>query len=148
MKFGLSKIDVSPLSATGAPMPLLDLAGEPLVNSKGKTPTLFLLGMDSDTYRVVSRKAIKQRLNAAAANKDKPKKEDDATDASEALADAIAVFVAMTVGWADFEDETGKPIEFTKEAALDLYTQYPVVRDQADAFMAKRANFIKPSSGK
>ena len=52
----------------------------------------------------------------------------------------------MTVGWKNMRDAAGKEIAFTKEAARELFTKYPMIGEQVDRFCGDRANFIKRPS--
>ena len=56
---------------------------------------------------------------------------------AEYLADA-------TLGWRGIESN-GNPLEFSPDAAINLYTDAPYICDQADRFVAKRLNFMTAS---
>lgn len=105
---------------------------EPLVTEDGDNVTLSLLGKDSH----VAQAAIKQRTQKQL-NKKKLK-----FDVDELVEASIELLTAVTTGWENIS-ENGTAIEFSKDNAKSLYTRYPWIREQADAFVSDRENFYK-----
>lgn len=105
---------------------------EPLVTEDGGNVTLSLLGKDSP----VAQAAIKQRTQKQL-NKKKLK-----FDVDELVEASIELLTAVTTGWENIS-ENGTAIEFSKDNAKSLYTRYPWIREQADAFVSDRENFYK-----
>lgn len=60
-------------------------------------------------------------------------------------ADGIALLVACTVGWENLQED-GEDVPFTPEAAQRIYKEYKWIREQVDAFVQDRANFLKTGS--
>jgi hypothetical protein len=46
----------------------------------------------------------------------------------------------------DFLDANGDPVAFSRAAVAELYSQFPAVRDQVDACIGNRANFLGDSA--
>lgn len=108
----------------------------PLVNDDDKTPwQLQLISADSDEYNAVRRNVLTQRIRQSAKTR-KP-----TVTAEQVEADALDMLVACTKGWSGLRLQ-GKPLEYTPEAARMLYTEYAWIREQADAFINDRANFL------
>ena len=78
MNFDLAAVDTSAANA-GVDMPITDIDGAPMKNSKGETPTLSLLGLDSDVYRTYQRRSVMKRIREATLRKNNkaPEKTDD-----------------------------------------------------------------------
>lgn len=133
MDFDLPAIDTKARSEKGVAMQVKTLSGAPLLNSKRDGVFLTLLGPDSDTYRALYRSQVRKSVELRAAGK-----EPDAAEEEKGLIDFL---VALTTGWEGMLDKAGEPIPFSAEAARELYTRFPVIRDQADTFSASRANF-------
>lgn len=142
MNFDLAEIDTKTLSDKGVDMVVTKLnSDEPLLAKNGKPVTIIVLGPDSDVYRDISRTQVKKRLRQQADNK----KIGD-IDLEDIESEALAMMVSCTVGWKNVLDLEGKEIPFTAEGARSLYSNYPIVREQVDAFVVNRAHFIKASS--
>lgn len=105
--------------------------GLPMYKSDGVTPvTLSLISQDSESMQ----KARHASLNAASKRRH--------TTSELVLADSIRLMAKATVGWDGVgigEDETA----FSFENAVRLYTKYPFIREQVDAFITERVNFFK-----
>lgn len=56
----------------------------------------------------------------------------------------VDLLVHLTLGWEGAEDN-GKPVAFSADAARDLYAEHSWLREQVDAFVADRGNFLKTS---
>jgi len=105
--------------------------------------TLTLLGKDSQAYIKAERtnrnravENIKKRVAFSAA-------EDDRLG-SETLARCTTAWEGVPQGWLDGTDDEA-PAEFSYENAVKMYENPGVawVREQADDFIGKRANFLK-----
>ena len=115
--------------------PLHDAGAEMCVRDASGNETDFyirLVGVDSDKWRTIKRKLERKALDASFNG-------DEANiDPAEYIADA-------TIDWRGLESD-GKPVPFSRQAALDLYRNAPYICDQADRFIAKRANFTSSNS--
>lgn len=139
MDFNLPGMDTRTLSESGVEMQVKSLQGEVLKDKDGKPVTLMLLGPDSDKYRSMTRAQVRKRFSRMSAT-------DAAKDTfAEDEADAMNILVGCTVGWSGINTTKGEPIPCTPDTVRALYTNFPAIRDQADVFMASRANFTKAS---
>jgi hypothetical protein len=137
--FNLPGMDTRTLSESGVDMQVKSLKGDILKDKDGNPVTLHLLGPDSDKYRAMTRAQVRKRfsrMSTADAGKD---------TFAEDEADALAILVACTVGWSGINTTKGEPIPCDADTVRALYTNFPAIRDQADVFMATRANFTKAS---
>jgi hypothetical protein len=131
----LSALDTS-LANEGVDLHLTHpVTGEPLLDTDGKPVTIRLLGMDSSRYRRHNRALLNRRL-------ENPAKKPTADQIDE---DNLAMFVALTVGWSGIGLD-GVDLEFSEANAQKVYTRLPWVREQADAFIGDRKNFLRVSS--
>lgn len=121
-----AKINLSKDAETGAWMAV----EHPVTGEIVEGTRIHLRGQDGQTYKSAYAKIMqkyqgKKKLSASVIER----------QASELLA-------ALTIGWEGIESGN-KAIEFSFEAAADLYEQQPWLRDQIDRFVADRGNFAK-----
>lgn len=132
----LSRFNVSKMAEKGANLELLDPEDEPLFYGEDKKPvTIKLLGTDSKTWRNLNRDRSRE---LSFKMQKKRNKQIDFTMSDE---DTCEMLAACTLGWEGI-DEKDKPIEFSKEAAYEMYMDHLWIREQVDAFIADRANFF------
>jgi hypothetical protein len=143
MQFDLAQIDTKTLAETGVEMPVKSLDGKPLIARNGDPVVISVLGSDSTKYRTLTRAQLRKRMEAMAAGKQGALTE---AEMDETERDVIDVLVACTVGWKGVLTTEGEPIPFTEDNVRKLYSAYPVIREQVDEFISKRANFISASS--
>lgn len=141
MQFDLAQVDTKTLAETGVDMPVKSLDGKPLVARNGEQVAITVLGSDSTKYRSLTRVQVRKRLDAMAGGKTITE-----TDMDETEQDVLDVLTACTVGWKNVLDTEGNPIPYTTDNVRKLYAAYPVIREQVDAFISNRANFIPASS--
>lgn len=144
MIFDLNDIDTKKLSEAGVALQIKRLDGTPLVNAAGESVTITLLGPDSAKYRALTRESIKKRLDRRVQGAS------DVTmdDLDQIERETIEILVVCTVGWTGVRTPEGETIACTQDNARRLYENYPVVREQVDAFVGNRANFLQASSGR
>lgn len=135
----LSKFNITKQAELGANLELLDPNDEPLFYKDGKKKkvpvTIKLLGMDSKVWRNKNRDVQRERIAKMTRKKSKNV---DHTVSDEDACDMLAL---CTIGW-DGIDEDGKPLEFSYDAAYKMYMSQIWIREQADTFIADRANFF------
>ncbi|NTX07059.1 hypothetical protein [Myxococcus sp. CA040A] len=68
-----------------------------------------------------------------------------AATAREIESDAVDMLVRRTLGWSGFV-EGGKPVPFSADAALRLYTEHPWLRRQVDDALGDRSRFFEASA--
>lgn len=124
----LNQFDTSAAN-TGAKMELRDKDDAPVMKADGTPMTITLLGKDSDAYVKQDNANTDRRLAQGVRLK--------LTSAS-LIADANALRARCTVAW-DFSEPC------TYENAIALYTRFPAIRDQVEAFISERANFTLAS---
>lgn len=143
MQFDLAQIDTKTLADSGVDMPVKSLDGTPLRARNGEIVAITLLGSDSNKYRALTRAQVRKRMEQMAAGKPPVMTE---ADLDETDRDVVDVLAACTVGWKNVLDTSGAPIPFNDENVRKLYAAYPVIKEQVDAFISNRTNFIQPSS--
>lgn len=91
---------------------------------------ITLAGVDSSRHRQAIAAIAEKRTRAGARGVDEVLKED------------VELAVRCTIDWRNLElDGAGLP--FTPENAREVYTRFPWIREQALAFVASRANFLR-----
>ncbi len=98
--------------------------------------TITLLGQDSAVYRKIQLAKQQAILNRMA----KGKKMVD-LDAEKMAEDTIDDLVKLTVKWTGFE-MGGEDLPCTPENCRMVYSDWPWIREQAQEFVANRANFF------
>lgn len=111
--------------------------GAVLANGDGRSVTLTLAGMDSSRAKRTERAALDRRLKQSAGRR-------SAVTATDIDSDSLEVLASVTLSWSGFVVD-GQEIECTPENAKRLYKQWPWLREQAQAFVEDRANFLKAS---
>lgn len=130
----LSKLDTRKACEAGALMEVF-YEGVQLFQDDEKTApiTITLRGKDADSLQHSLRTRADQRMEST-----KPVKVTIATieaEGIESLADA-------TSAWDGIEVD-GQLLECTRENAIAVYTRFPWLREQVEAFVNNRANFLK-----
>lgn len=139
MALDLSALDTTASSEKGAVLELLHpTSGAVLTQSDGSKVTITLAGEDSERYRRATRASIDRRLKAQQSGRRLQ------LYAEEMENDAIERLVAVTISWSGIGMGEGD-LPFSADAARALYRKLPWVREQAEAFVLDRANFLKAS---
>lgn len=100
--------------------------------------TIKVLGKDSDKFITVSRGQNKKRM----AKMTKGGFRTTAIPVEEIEQDSLMLLAACTVGWVGVVVD-GKALDFNEDNAVMVYERFPWIREQVDAAMGDRANFIK-----
>lgn len=104
--------------------------------TKVKLDCEILLASKDSTYW---RDALSKQISAAAEAGEKNFNRETTDERSS------EILAACTLGWKGILKD-GKELEYSKEAAKDLYLNYRWIYDQVDAFIGTRANFFPQSS--
>lgn len=48
----------------------------------------------------------------------------------------------LTTGWTGINDDDDKPIDFSKEKAIELYSQYPIIFNTVERFCSDVGNYL------
>lgn len=115
--------------------PVHPKTGEPLSAVK-----IRLLGADSDAYR-----DLQMQMQRRAAERMARTRKLSITP-EEIEAQALDLLVAVTQGWSGIT-EGGTPVEFSPENVRKVYTRATWLREQVDAAVQDRANFLPRSGG-
>ena len=131
----LSSLDLSSTSENGYEFEFI-----PEATGIGEGFLLTVLGKHADTVKEWTRKAVnnmrdRERMLAKKGKDDYRKVEED-----EAF--GIQLAAITIIGWKGLSDG-GKPVEYSKEMALQLCKMNPEVRDQVSAASDLMSNFIK-----
>jgi hypothetical protein len=98
--------------------------------------TITLLGQDSAVYR----KMQLAKQQTALARISKGKKAID-LDAEKLAEDSIDDLVKLTIAWSGFTLD-GEELEATPDNVRKIYTEWAWIKEQAQEFVASRANFF------
>lgn len=141
-KFALSAVDTVSRSNEGVDMPILTPGSGMVVLDPENVPmSLRLVGQDSEIYRRLTRAAIMERATKSSTTGISD------TTVDEIQARSIDILVACTIGW-NMWDTDGNRVPFSADGVRALYEGYPSIKDQADAFIVTRANFLPASPKK
>lgn len=135
--FKLDDLDTSTQSEQGFVVEIEGPNGIVGRNSDGKPNyTITVRGQDSQAYRAASRALTNRRLQKG--NRAK-------LTAEELESESLELLAAATMDWNGFVDASGNPVPCTKQSAITLYRDYPIVREQVDKAINDRANFSRAS---
>lgn len=133
----LSKLDTTAAAETGAKLEVAHPAtGARLLQDDNTPVTVTLAGQDSDRFKKADRKISNRRL-ATSASGQRLKLTAEGIDS-----DSLERLVACTISWSGIGWGGGEK-ECTPENAREAYTKLPWLREQAEAFIGDRANFLK-----
>jgi hypothetical protein len=99
--------------------------------------SITLLGQDSAIYRKIALAKQQVALNRIS----KGKKIAD-FDAEKMAEDSVDDLVKMTLAWTGFSLD-GKELKPTPENFRMVYAEWPWIKEQAQEFVANRANFFR-----
>jgi hypothetical protein len=114
------------------------VTGEELATKDGDAVTLTMIGMDSPRYREAQRKLIDVRLK----NRSRATALPSAGETEKAIVEGLAIAV---VSWQNF-GLGAEQTPCTTENVITAFDRLPWLRNQVDAFLGERANFLKASS--
>lgn len=136
--FDLSSLDTAKGAEEGSTLEVRHpTTGAVLVNGDGRSVTLTLAGMDSQRAKKAEAAALNRRLKMGG-------RRSSSVTAEELNNDTLEVLSSITLGWSGFVVD-GKELEVNLENARRLYKQWHWLREQAQAFVEDRANFLKTS---
>lgn len=96
-----------------------------------------VVSKDSSEYQKVFKKQVTGTIERVQASGGKARVTGDSVQD-----DKIELLVAVTKGWRGFEMH-GKEFLFNPKNARYLYEKFPFIREQIDAFVGDRGNFLK-----
>lgn len=139
----LNKLDASKNMETGVDMILKHPETlEDLENDKGKKMTLTVVGTESTSRK----KALRQQARELAAKRRGKRKPENVTDEEldKAEASALELIVCCISGWKNILID-GEDVKYSAEAARELLTRFPWIRDQVEEFVNDLGNFLPDS---
>lgn len=132
----LGSLDTRAASEEGAVMAVVHpVTGQPLTQEDGAAVTITLAGMDGDRFRKAQRAATDRRLKS-------PRRAN--VTAEDIERDGIETLAACTLAWTGLVLD-GETLDCTVPNARKAYQRLPWLREQVDAFIGDRANFLKVS---
>jgi hypothetical protein len=138
LAFNLSSLDTSIAAESGAVMTVVNpVSGAVLVAEDKKPVTITLAGEDSERFKRADRANRNRRLarqQGARGGK---------ISAEEMEADNLELLVAVTIDWSGLAIDGNEELSFSADNARVLYTKLPWLREQAQAFVLDRSNFLK-----
>lgn len=127
----LSRFDTKKAADEGFRLQLKDPLGQPT------DIVIVVKGADSEQFQAAKVEALRRQA-------EQPKKR--GVDYERIEAELIDLLVAVTVAWENVQLD-GEALACTQDNARKLYRRFPWIREQVDAAIYDRANFI-PGSGK
>lgn len=137
MAFNLASLDTAPVAEAGAVMSVLHPVSGAVILSNGKPVTIILAGEDSERFRRADIANRNRRL--ARQQQGRPGR----VSVQELESDNLEILVAVTIGWSGLSIDDDGELPFSPDNARALYTKLPWLREQAQAFVLDRANFLK-----
>jgi hypothetical protein len=109
---------------------------EPLVDDEGNSMWIEVYGLDSSKYKQVLHDQTNRRLQKAQRSGSRA-----VVTAEQQESMALDLLAKCTKNWHIILN--GETPGCTEENARDLYSKYPWIRDQVDAFVHDRKAFLK-----
>lgn len=135
----LEQFDTVSVASKGAVMELLHPdTGVPLKDDDGTTVTITLQGADGEKFRDRQRRTFDDQLQGRRRRKSKspsPK------SAEELESESVELLADLTVEWHGIGLD-GASLECSWDNAVAVYQRFPWIREQADAFVVDRGNFL------
>lgn len=125
------------LAEQGAVMEIEDpVTGESELDHTGKPVTMTFVGIDSKKYRDAQRRLTDGRMQ----------KMQRGVPFSAAVQETESrdLIASCCTAWTGFYS-AGEPLACTKENVVKVFKLRPSIQEQADRFIAKRANFFQAS---
>ena len=129
----LSLLNTQKLANDGAWMRVVNIA-----TGEETDIEILLAGADSEQFRDAKRQWDRRR-------RDKLERGRGLPTADELEKARLETLVACTLDWRNLEID-GQPLACNKVAAHQVYRNFPWLREQADAFIDDRRNFLPPEA--
>ena len=130
-------MDLDKFNFKESPAQKMDLTNpvteEILIDDSGQPIWIALYGADSDVFR----KAMRAYGNKKLAKGSKKQTMEELEQISSKLLSKV------TAGWSDQLIVNGEHPDCNEQSAAWLYAEYPWIREQVDAFVNERSNFLK-----
>lgn len=136
--FDLAQLDTTRASEEGAVLEVRHpVSGAVLTTEDGQAVTVRLAGMDSRRAKRAEQDISDRRVKRTGGRR--------AVTSEEWDVERLEFLASVTLGWVDGLALDGRPLEFNLENAKRLYERLPWLREQAQAFVDDRANFLRAS---
>jgi hypothetical protein len=134
MGFDLNDMDIVSSANDGAKCVLRHPAtGEELFQDDGSPVYLLLAGSDSNTYREAQNRVNNARLNRKSGTK---------ITVEDIVAEQLTVLCECTLGWGGMI-MGGVELPFDRKSVRGMYEKCPPFKEQAEAFILDRANYLR-----
>lgn len=135
----LNQYKLTERAESGSNVVIVDpYTSEPIKQDNGSAVVIRVLGKDSTAFRKKEHEIAARISNRHIRRKGKDITADDLDIADREKSELLA---AVTVGWSGIDLGNG-PVEFSQNAARELYNEHNWIRDQVDVFVGDRANFF------
>jgi hypothetical protein len=128
--FDLSKLDTGEAAEKGAVLEILHPTENTLLGIK-----ITLAGADSDLYRQTVNKSVNKRVQRMKPGQSLP------FTAEEQEESGLVLLATCTLAWEGVVLD-GTELPCTKENAKTVYKRFHWIKEQVDAFIGDRANFL------
>ncbi len=106
--------------------------GEDLLNDNGEPMQVFVVGSDSAAFRRIKSDMFAKNRKAKNVSFDR------------AEAQSLEVLALATTDFKNIQLD-GEALEYSKQAAIDLYRAYPWIKEQVDEAIVNRSDFLTGS---
>lgn len=129
----LSKFETRKGADTGAIVELLLPDGSKAIQDDGNPVSITVAGSDSAVFKRTAQTQADRWRKAGVRR---------AVTMDSVEQDVAELLAACTLSWSGIEDG-GKPLECNADNAKRIYLDFPDIREQVNAFIGQRANFLK-----
>lgn len=129
--FDFATRDVAAKAEQGAELEVLD----PVTNEPVGV-YITLAGADSAVHRKALTAASKRRLNGQKGFRNK------GWDPEKMQEESIEIFATCTLSWKGVIVD-GAPLPCSRAAAIKMYTRFPWLREQVEAFISDRSEYLQ-----
>lgn len=109
--------------------------------SAGAWMTVVDLNGEETDFRIHVRGTDSPEFERIVAQADRARKPNKAMSLMEAKRNTLDMLAQMTIGWEGLKDN-GRAVPFSQEKAREIYKAHNWLREQVDAFIGDRANFM------
>ena len=130
----LATLDITKAANEGAVMEVLHpTEGTVLKDETGKPITITLIGQDSEKVKKRQRVEMNKRLKSGRRQ---------TMTAEELEEQGLHLLAFCTLAWSGIKLD-GQDLECSADKAVTVYQRLPWLKEQVDAFVGDRANFLK-----
>lgn len=132
-------LDTVTMSEAGVDMPVYRADGTPLLRTDKAPVVLNLYGPDSKAYRTQSRLQRQRQIERNSLGERTPEQKE-----ADAYEDGVLFVAGMVKGW-NVQLTGGSEAPADLDTVARFLRAYPIAKDQADQFIARRVGFMMAS---